>query len=182
MTAESFAGDHNNVSSTNISSSLMTTLDNSEKLRSVILISDGSWNEGANPLDAAIKYRSKGVPVFTLSSGRDQYLPDLIIEKVDAPTFGLVNEKILIPFSIRNYLNRDLAITVTLKNSRLVRLNKTLRIPAGQLVSDSIVWQPRNLKVSMTLRYLFLSMMKTSISRIIKKSFQLMSVRSSLRF
>ncbi|MCH2204731.1 MAG: hypothetical protein MK132_02520 [Lentisphaerales bacterium] len=143
VTAESFAGDQNNVSSTDISSSLMTTLDNSEKLRSVILISDGSWNEGANPLDAAIKYRSKGVPVFTLSSGRDQYLPDLVIEKVDAPTFGLVNEKILIPFSIRNYLNRDLAITVTLKNSRLVRLNKTLRIPAGQLVSDSIVWQPK---------------------------------------
>ena len=58
-------------------------------------------------------------------------------------TTSIESLDILIPFSIRNYLNRDLAITVTLKNSRLVRLNKTLRIPAGQLVSDSIVWQPK---------------------------------------
>lgn len=143
VSTDSFAGVNNNASSTDISSSLNSTLDKSSKLRSVILISDGSWNEGANPLDAAIKYRSKGIPVFTMTSGRDKYLPDVIIEKVDAPTFGLVNEKILIPFSIRNYLNRDLSITVTLKNSRLVRLAKTLRIPSGQLITDSIVWQPK---------------------------------------
>ena len=143
VTMNSFAGKNNNSSSTDISLSLTSTLDNSSKLRSVILISDGSWNEGANPLDAAIKYRSKGVPVFTLSTGRDKYLPDLLIEKVDAPTFGLVNEKILIPFSLRNYLGRDLSVTVTLNNSRLVQLKKTLRIPSGQLITDSIVWQPK---------------------------------------
>jgi hypothetical protein len=143
VTQDSFSSVDSSLTATDISSSLMASLRDSEKLRSVILISDGTWNSGRNPLDAAMKFRAKAVPVFTLSSGRQQYLPDVILEKVNAPTFGLVNEKILIPFSVRNYLNREIYVTVQLKNSRLVRLEKKLRVPAGQLVSDSMVWQPK---------------------------------------
>ncbi|MCM8533757.1 MAG: hypothetical protein NE330_21520 [Lentisphaeraceae bacterium] len=143
VTVESFAGNHSNTTSTDLSAPLKSTLDQLDKLRSVILVSDGAWNEGENPLDAAIKYRSRGVPVFTVSSGSDQYLPDLIVEKVDAPTFGLVNEKVMIPFTLRNYLNKEVSVTVTLKNSRLIQLTKSVRVPAGKQVSDSIVWQPK---------------------------------------
>jgi hypothetical protein len=121
----------------------MTALEKSKKLRAVVLISDGSWNEGGNPLDAAIQYRAASVPVFTLASGRDKYLPDLVLEKVDAPTFGLVNEKILIPFTVRNHLDRDVTVNVLLKNSTMVQVEKTIRIGPGQVTSDSMVWQPK---------------------------------------
>ena len=143
ITVENFAGVDKKGASTDIHSSMMDTLDNSPKLRSVILISDGSWNEGKNPLDAAINFRSKGVPVFALAAGREQYLPDLVLEKVDAPTFGLVNEKILIPFSVRNYLDREITVNAILKNTRLVRVEKSVRIGPGQVVSDSLIWQPK---------------------------------------
>jgi hypothetical protein len=143
VSVENFAGPDKSDKSTNINSSMLSTLDKSSKLRAVVLISDGSWNEGGNPLDAAIQYRSESVPVFTLSSGRDKFLPDLVLEKVDAPTFGLVNEKILIPFSVRNHLDREVTVNVVLKNTRLVRLEKTIRIMPGQVVSDSVVWQPK---------------------------------------
>ena len=88
VTVENFAGPDKKASSTDMYSSMSNTLENSEQLRAMVLISDGSWNEGDNPLDAAIQFRSGSVPVFTLSTGRDKFLPDLVLEKVDAPTFG----------------------------------------------------------------------------------------------
>ncbi|MCM8543176.1 MAG: hypothetical protein NE328_23105 [Lentisphaeraceae bacterium] len=143
VTIENFAGLEKKPGATNIHSSLLSTLDSAEKLRSVILISDGSWNLGKNPLDAAINFRSKNIPVFALAAGREQYLPDLVLEKVDAPTFGLVNEKILIPFSIRNHLDREITVNAVLTNTRLVRVEKSVRIGPGQVVSDSLIWQPK---------------------------------------
>lgn len=143
VSVENFAGLNKQENASNINSSLMSILENSEKLRAVVLISDGSWNQGGNPLDAAIQYRAASVPIFTLASGRDQYLPDLVLEKVDAPTFGLVNEKILIPFAVRNHLDRDVTVNVMLKNSGIVQVEKTIRIGARQVTSDSMVWQPK---------------------------------------
>jgi len=143
ITVENFAGKEKAAGATDIHSTMLNTLENPDKLRSVVLISDGSWNQGKNPLDAAINFRSKGIPVFALAAGREKYLPDLILEKVDAPTFGLVNEKILIPFSIRNYLDREITVNAVLKNTRLVRVEKSVRIGPGQMVSDSLIWQPK---------------------------------------
>ena len=56
---------------------------------------------------------------------------------------ALVNEKILIPFSVRNHMDHEVTATVVLKNTRLVRIEKTVRIAPGEIVSDSVIWQPK---------------------------------------
>lgn len=143
VTIDSFSSKANDNKATNISEALKKNLESSQNLRSVILISDGSWNEGEHPVDTAMLYRSKQVPIYTVNVGSDKYLPDLLFEKTDVPTFGLVNEKILIPFTLKNYLNQDVVVNVTLESDRLVRVEKSVRISAGGRISDSLIWQPK---------------------------------------
>ncbi|NQZ58151.1 MAG: hypothetical protein HRT88_11895, partial [Lentisphaeraceae bacterium] len=66
-----------------------------------------------------------------------------LLEKTEVPTFGLVNEKIHIPFTVRNYLNRDVVLTLTQNSDRLVRIEKTEKLAAGERLSDAFIWQPK---------------------------------------
>ena len=86
-------------------------------LRGVVLASDGDWNEGPPPVQAAARLRIKGVPVLAVPVGSRTRLPDVELLSLDVPTFGIAGKSVRIPFTIDSSLPRDYVTTVTLKTS-----------------------------------------------------------------
>ena len=70
-------------------------------------VSDGDWNEGPPPVQAARSCGLKGVPVFAVPVGSPTRLPDVELLSLDAPTFGVAGKSVRIPFTIESSLPRD---------------------------------------------------------------------------
>ena len=112
-------------------------------LRGIVLASDGDWNEGPPPVQAAATLRMKGVPVFAVPVGSPTRLPDVELLSLDAPTFGVAGKSVRIPFTIESSMPRDFVTTVTLKTSDGDEVSKEVRISAMGRTSDAIVWKPK---------------------------------------
>ena len=109
-----------------------------------MLASDGDWNEGPPPAQAAIRLRVKGVPVFVVSAGSPSRMPDLELLSLDAPTFGVAGKSVRIPFTIESALPREYVTVVSLRTSDGDELSREVRIAPMSRTSDSIVWKPRS--------------------------------------
>ena len=127
---------------TNLNASLAAALGKHENLRGVVVMSDGDWNLGQPPVNAATQLRMKGIPVFAIGVGSQTRLPDVAIASLDAPTFGVVRKPMRIPFVIRNWLPRDYEVTATLTSSDGKEITRQLRIPAMSVIDDAVTWQP----------------------------------------
>lgn len=111
-------------------------------LLGAVLISDGDWNVGKPPVEAASKLRLAGVPVFTVAAGSPSRLPDVELTNVDLPTFGIVGKVVRIPFTIDSALPREFLTTVTMKTSSGETLSKDVRVAAMGRTTDAISWKP----------------------------------------
>src|SRR6185436_8566264 len=116
-----------------------------ENLRAIVLASDGDWNDGKAPVDAASALRLKDVPVFTVPVGSTSRLPDLELLSLDAPTFGLVGKSVRIPFTIESTLPREVTLPITLKVSGGDEVTKEVRIAAMGRTNDFLIWKPKEL-------------------------------------
>jgi hypothetical protein len=112
-------------------------------LRAIVLASDGDWNAGKPPVQAADSLRQKGIPVFAVTVGSPTRLPDVEVLSLDAPTFGVVGKSVRIPFTIESSLPREYVTTVTLHTTSGDDLTKEVRIAAMGRTSDSILWKPK---------------------------------------
>ncbi|WP_422924846.1 hypothetical protein [Singulisphaera sp. PoT] len=112
-------------------------------LRGVVLASDGDWNDGQPPVQAAAQLRLKGVPVFTVPVGSPTRLPDIELLSLDAPTFGVAGKAVRIPFTIESSLPREYTTTVTLRTSDGDEVSKEIRIAPMGRTSDWVVWKPK---------------------------------------
>lgn len=128
---------------TNLHDPLATAPEKFKNLLGVVLLSDGDWNEGPPPVQAASKLRLKGVPVFAVAVGSPSRLPDLELLSLDAPTFGIAGKSVRIPFSIESSLPREATLTVTLKTSDGEEVSKEVRIAAMGRTSDWVSWKPK---------------------------------------
>ena len=112
-------------------------------LRAIVLASDGDWNAGKPPVQAADVLRQKGIPVFAVTVGSATRLPDVEVLSLDAPTFGVVGKSVRIPFTIESSLPREYVTTVTLHTTSGEELSKEVRIAPMGRTSDSILWKPK---------------------------------------
>jgi hypothetical protein len=112
-------------------------------LRGIVLASDGDWNEGLPPVQAAAGLRARGVPVFAVPVGSPTRLPDIELLSLDAPTFGVAGKSVRIPFTIESSLPREYVATVALRASDGDELSKEVRIAPMSRTTDWIVWKPR---------------------------------------
>lgn len=113
-------------------------------LRGIVLISDGDWNEGPPPVQAAAKLRMKGVPVFTVPVGSPTRLPDVELLSLDAPTFGVAGKSVRVPFTIESSLPREYIATVTLRSSDGDEVSKEVRVAPMGRTSDWLFWKPKS--------------------------------------
>lgn len=114
-----------------------------KNLLGVVLASDGDWNEGQPPVQAASKLRLKGVPVFAVPVGSTTRLPDVELLSLDAPTFGISGKSVRIPFTIESSLPRDFTTTVVLKTSDGEEVTREVRIAPMGRTTDSLIWKPK---------------------------------------
>ncbi len=114
-------------------------------LRGIVLASDGDWNEGPPPVQAAARLRIKGVPVIAIPVGSRTRLPDVDLLSLDVPTFGIAGKSVRVPFTIDSSLPRDYITTVTLKASDGDQVTKEVRIAAMGRTSDWLLWKPKAL-------------------------------------
>ena len=114
-----------------------------KNLIGIVLISDGDWNEGPPPVQAATKLRSKGIPVFSVPVGSSTRLPDIELLSLGAPTFGVAGKSVRIPFTIESSLPRDYLTTVSLKTSDGDEVTQEVRIAAMGRTSGSLLWKPK---------------------------------------
>ena len=127
---------------TDLNAGLSDVLDNHASLRGVVLLSDGDWNVGNSPVEAATRYRMKGIPVFSVGVGSKVPLPDLELVRMDAPTYGVANKQLRIPFVVRSTLGQDRDISVTLSVNKKATVTKVVRVPAMSQAQENIVWTP----------------------------------------
>lgn len=127
---------------TDLNAGLSHVLDTHTNLRGVVLLSDGDWNVGNSPVEAATRFRMKGIPVFAIGIGSKVPLPDLELVRMDAPTYGVANKQLRIPFVVRSTLGQDRDIRVTLSVNKKATVTKVVRVPAMSQAQENIVWTP----------------------------------------
>jgi hypothetical protein len=130
-------------SGTDINSPLTATVEKTQSLAGVVLISDGDWNQGDPPVEAAVRLRMANVRVFTVPVGSPQRLPDVELLSLDAPTFAVVRKSVRIPFTIESTLPREYATTVTLRTSNGDEVTKEVHIAPQGRTNDAVVWKPK---------------------------------------
>lgn len=109
-----------------------------------VLISDGDWNDGQPPVQAATALRMKEIPVFTVPIGSPVRLPDVELLSLGAPTFGVAGKAVRIPFTVESTLPREFITTVTLKTSGGGEVTRDVRISPMGRTSDSLLWNPQS--------------------------------------
>ena len=76
-------------------------------LRGIVLASDGDWNEGTPPVEAAARLRLLGVPVIAVPAGAWTRLLHVELLSLDAPTFGVAGKSVRVPFTISSALAQE---------------------------------------------------------------------------
>ena len=140
---EDFGQPSTNALGTDLNAALERPLQREANLQAVLLLSDGDWNTGRSPLAAASEYRERGVPVFALGIGSEVPLPDLVLEAVTPPSYGLFGEQITVPFTVRSHLTNEVKTTIILNDGTKDETRKEIVIPARGQLQDTILWYPR---------------------------------------
>ncbi|MFM7135573.1 MAG: hypothetical protein ACKO1M_00685 [Planctomycetota bacterium] len=129
-------------SATDLGGPLASVAERFGSLRAVVLASDGDWNEGASPLEAARRLRLTQVPVFAVPAGSQSRLPDVELASLDCPTMGVTGKPVRVPFTIRSSLPTERVVPVTLATSAGETVRKDVRLPPMADVTDWIYWSP----------------------------------------
>lgn len=137
--------DGDQASGTDIHGPLTQAATKLENLLGVVLMTDGDWNQGPPPVEAASRLRLKNVPVIAVQVGSSMQLPDLDLLSLDAPTFGVAGKTVRVPFTIQSSLPREHVALVTLKVSDGSEVTKEVRIAPQGRTSDAILWRPTEL-------------------------------------
>ncbi len=85
--------------------------------RAIVIVSDGDWNAGQAPAEAAVQMRIKGIPTFTVPVGSIIPQPDLKIESFQPPTFSVLGKPVRIPFRVASSLSTQETVSMKLKTS-----------------------------------------------------------------
>ncbi len=84
-----------------------------DNLGAVLLISDGHSNAGGSPMDAARRYRDRGIPVTTIGVGAREAPGDLEVGFASSRVRGERGESVDLPVALSN--TRDAGATVRLR-------------------------------------------------------------------
>ena len=127
---------------TNLGAALAGAQERFAGLRAVVLVSDGDWNKGAPPAEAAQGLRLQQVPVMAVSVGSETRLPDVELVSLDCPTVGVAGKPVRVPFTITSSLATERVVPVTVRTSTGETLRKDVRLPAMGTVTDWVYWTP----------------------------------------
>lgn len=117
-----------NGGSTNISGALQSSLKNIDDLQGIILVSDGNYNAGVNPLYDAEKSR---VPIFTVGIGDTIEQKDISVSKLLTNSIGYVETEIPVDATIKTSGITPQQISVTLLEDGKVMEEKRIDVSSA---------------------------------------------------
>ena len=126
-----------------INRALSEAIEKHSNLRAVVLLSDGQWNLGRPPTEAATQLRMKKVPVYAVGVGSETSLPDVSVVSLDAPTFGVVNKPTRVPFSVQSTFAKEVVVDVKLVADSGEELTGQYRVPANGVLQEAFLWRPK---------------------------------------
>lgn len=129
-------------SGTDLNEALAAAMEQNDHLRALVMVSDGSWNVGGSPSQAATSLRARNIPVFGIGVGSEIALPDLKPVSLDAPALGVVNKPTRIPFAIASTMPRESNVVVTLTSDDGVVESRNVTVPANGTLNDVFDWRP----------------------------------------
>lgn len=116
---------------TDLAKPLEDAMQSSDNLRAVIMFTDGSHNASSSVLTQAQRMRTRGVPLFIIPAGSPSPLPDLALQDVKAPTYGIIGETVQIPFTIKSTLGKETRATLAMTSRDTGKtVTRTVTIPA----------------------------------------------------
>ena len=127
---------------TNLFEPLEAAARRTPNLRAIVLASDGDWNAGRPPMQAATALRVAGIPVLAVPTGSPTPLPDITVASLDCPVTGVVGKPFRIPFTIRSTLPREQTVAVVIEASDSQTFTRQVRLPSMGKTSDAIYWTP----------------------------------------
>lgn len=128
---------------TDLYGALHAQMQSTQNLRAVVLLSDGDWNTGKNPLSAASALGARKIPVFTLQAGADTHLPDVEASALQVPAYSMVGERVAASFRIQNHLPREVRTRVTLSTQEALLAERDIVIPAHGELSETLPFTPQ---------------------------------------
>ncbi len=97
-----------------------------ENLAGIVLLSDGNYNQGGNP----IRYASEiGVPIYSIGIGSNETKPDLALTDIDANPFAYVGEPTPITMTVRSLGFGEQKTALTLRNEQSTISSQIITIP-----------------------------------------------------
>lgn len=127
---------------TDLNRALAQAAEKHPHLSAVVLLSDGDWNSGEPPAQAALRLRMRNVPVFAVPLGSESRLPDVALTSFDVPTFAIAGKPLRVPFTIESSLPRDEPATLEMRSSTGDVVTKDVVIPAMSRLQDVITMRP----------------------------------------
>ncbi len=130
---------------TDIGGAILAEAEKHDALRALLLLSDGDWNIGRPPTEEAaraLRERNASAHVVT-DLGRTTYLPDVELVLEDIPSFGVVDDRIAVPYRVRNNLTREVSTNILLRaeNNEAVD-SKRVIVPARGQTTGTFIWEP----------------------------------------
>jgi len=123
---------------TNLNVALQTSLDDlqTENPKSVILISDGNFNDGNSPL---FVHNSNLVPISVILTGDTTVYPDLSIEEIDYNPIFLSDEtsEISVSIGIQNSKGRIVTLTLSDLDRKIKLQTKQIDLNSNTLSSNA---------------------------------------------
>lgn len=119
-----------NGSQTNLSFALESIQDSLRpyNIQAIILLSDGQFNSGANPI---IQAKKSAVPIYTVSLGDSLPKKDIRITNLRFPAVAYAGDSVLIKVSLsQSGFSSENRVVKLIKNQRLL-LSKNIQLPPG---------------------------------------------------
>ncbi|MGV3531356.1 MAG: hypothetical protein ACO1QR_03230, partial [Chthoniobacteraceae bacterium] len=127
---------------TDLNAALAQMAEKYPRLGTIVLLSDGDWNAGQPPAQAATRLRMREVPVFPVQLGAETRLPDVELKSFEVPTFAVAGKPLRIPFTVESSLPRDEAATVEMRSTTGEVVTKSVVIPAMSRLQEVLTWKP----------------------------------------
>ena len=130
--------------STDISSAIRDTIDQTKSLKAILLLTDGDSNTGPPVLSVAGRSRALSIPIYSVITGSDSSLPDLSLDEVFAPSFVLQEERITVNWQASNRFKTSKSTTIALFANGKKVVEKPVNFIGDESISGNLSWLPEN--------------------------------------
>jgi len=113
-----------------------------KNLAGIIILSDGNYNKGGNPIRFS---EELSVPVYPVGIGSPERVPDIAIVDVEYNPYAYINETTPVNVFIRNTGYKDIKIPITLSINGKKELTKIINIHSSPSeIKETIEYLPRS--------------------------------------